>query len=85
MNDLEKKVLEIIRKVAESGHQKTEIRLDDHLLAPPLSLEPYELVYIVLELMEQFQITFSKDDFDEYGFGTPRGIIHAVERHLQKQ
>lgn len=79
---IEQEIKEIISQVLSVRHKFEEIDDNAPLTGVPLEIEAEELVYIVLELMDKFKITFSKADFENYKFNTVNGIIEAVKRHI---
>lgn len=42
-----------------------------------------ELVFVVMELIEHYNIVFDSNDFANYQFNTVRGIIKAVKNHIK--
>ena len=75
-------IKEIVLHVLSARHSLTAIDENAVLTAAPISASGEEIVYIVLELMEKYQITFDKEDFDAFGFNSIAGIIRAVNRHI---
>lgn len=82
---LEDRVIDIVNKVLSLRHSYDSLYKDAPLTGAPLYAEPGEMVYIVLELMETFQIVFDEEDFRDYRFNTVNGIINAVNRHVQTE
>lgn len=79
---LDYEVKKIIEDILSVYHNFDEIDIDTPLTGLPLEIDPHEMVYIVLELMEKYNITFDINDFENYKFNTIRGIINAVKRHV---
>lgn len=79
---LDYEVKKIIEDILSVYHNFDEIDIDIPLTGLPLEIDPHEMVYIVLELMEKYNITFDINDFENYKFNTIRGIINAVKRHV---
>ena len=79
---IDQQVKDIILHVLSARRSFEKIDDDNCLTGPPLQVSGEEIVYIVLELMEKFQIVFDSSDFDDYKFNTIAGIISAVNRHI---
>ena len=80
---IEQEVKNIVTQVLSVRHTFNEIDDNAPLTGAPLKIEAEELVYIVLELMDKFQITFCKEDFSNYRFNTIKGITESVKRHIK--
>lgn len=84
MSDIENTVYDIVTRVALSRRESCSLERDTPLTGSPLFLSGYEMVYVVLELMDIFQITFRAEDFADYRFNTINGIIAAVRNHIRQ-
>ncbi len=78
---IEQEIKNIIIEILSIRHDFIQIDDDTPLTGTPLKIDGEELVYIVLELMDKYQIIFDKTDFENYKFNTINGIVCAVKRH----
>lgn len=82
---IKQEIKNIITEILSIRHDFTHIDDDAPLTGTPLKIDGEELVYIVLELMDKYQIVFDKNDFENYKFNTINGITNAVIRHRKQQ
>lgn len=84
-NSIEDKVLDAVKRVLSINHDCSTLDIHSSLLHEPLAIDEIELIYIVLELMEDFNIRFDAEDFDNYAFDSMETIVHCVEKHIEKR
>lgn len=82
--NIEQEILDVVQKVALARHENVKIDLDMPLTGTPTNLAADELVFIVMELMDKYNIVFNSKDFENYQFNTVRGIITAVKSHVYR-
>lgn len=75
-------VQEIVKSVISVHHHIESIDIDAPLTGFPTYIADFELVYIVMELMEYFDISFDASDFENYNFNSIRGIVDAIRKHI---
>lgn len=79
---IESCVQEIVKSVISVHHCVESIDIDAPLTGAPMYIADFELVYIVMELMEYFDISFDASDFENYKFNSISGIVDAIKRHI---
>lgn len=77
-----KKVQEIIAKVLPLQGQVEVVGENTPLTGSVLDVNSVNFVYIVLEIMKEFNVRFDAADFENYSFNTVAGIVNALEKHL---
>lgn len=78
MNDHEKRVLQLIGRVA-GPEAADRIDLDAQLLEEKI-LDSFGLVSVVAELEEEFDIALGADELVVQNFETPRSIVNLITR-----
>ncbi len=81
--NIEHEILNIVQNVLNARHKNIAIDADEPLTGEPINMAADELVFVVMELMEHYNIVFDSTDFVNYQFNTVRGISEAVKRHIQ--
>lgn len=82
---IEDRVAEVIKKVLSLNHDCSQLEPNSSLLCEPIGMNDVEFVYIVIELMEEFDIRFCTEDFDNYSFVSVEAITNAVKRRLNSK
>lgn len=80
--DYTTKIKEIIERVLSTHQNDTSIDVTTALTGEKIDADAVELVYIVIEIMNEFNVRFDAEDFKNYSFNTVQGIAKALERHL---
>ena len=83
-NSIEDRVLSTIKRVLTINHDCSSLNTQSSILHEPIAVDEVELVYIVMELMEEFGIRFDAEDFDNYAFDSIETIICCVKKHMKK-
>ena len=81
--NIEARILNVLGRV-----RRSQIDLDKNICSLPLTgkeigLSAVDFAYFVMELSEEFDICFSKEDFVNYKFNTINSIIEIVEEKLK--
>ena len=79
---MSEEIKDMISRIISTKHEFKTMDNDAPLTGAPLCISGEELVYIVMELMEKYNIQFDSEDFSDYRFNTVNGIIAAVMRHM---
>ena len=74
------KIIGIINEVRHSSESISEKDYDIPLLGDHFGMDYQDLVFIFLELMEEFKIRFTWEDVKDYGFNSINGIADSIER-----
>jgi len=82
LNDVTKSVIDILRKIQPFSDVLYEEHLDNPLTGTEMDFQDYEMVYIVLELMDLYNISFDRNDFEDYKFNSIRKISETVYNKL---
>ncbi len=83
-NEILERVKKCIRKVSSNPAIEKAENYDKPLTGRVLCISSIEMVYILLELTEEFQIKFDAADVADYGFNTINGIVSIIENKLQQ-
>ena len=81
MADCKEKIITIINKVADKTIQFDDLS-DSPLTGDDIGLTDYQMVYMVLEIMQEFNIRFNADDFVYYKFATLDSVVDIVNTKL---
>ena len=81
-SDCKDRLIEIINKVADKTidfdkYSKTPLTGDE------IGIADYQMAYIVLEIMQEFQVRFDAEDFKDYKFSTFESVVDIVRAKLQ--
>lgn len=76
------RVKKIVEKVLSTQHTVIKINCDEPITGPSIDAEAVDLVYIVLEIMDEFKVTFEAEDFANYSFNTINSIADLLQRKL---
>ena len=75
------RIIQIINKVCDRI-----IDFDNNSSAPltgdDIGITDYQMVYIVLELINEFKINFTAEDFNDYKFSTLDSVTEIVSTKL---
>lgn len=82
MSNVKDEIIDTVMGVINKYHDISNIDYNEPLTGERVSLDATELVYVVIELMEKFQITFDAADFENYHFNTINGIVESVLKHI---
>ena len=74
------KIISVINEVRHSSESISENEFDIPLIGEHFGLDYQELVFVFLELMEEFKIKFALEDVKDYGFNSINGIADSIER-----
>ena len=80
--EIRSEIRSIVNKVINNNGRLLEDA--DNLLYNANELNYRDLVYIVIEIMENFKVCFEPKDFEEYQFTTIDTMTDAVIYHLGK-
>lgn len=81
--DYTNKVKEIVQRILSVQRDNImNIDVDAALTGEVIDADAVELVYIVIEVMNEFNVKFDANDFENYSMNTIRGIAKALEKHL---
>ena len=72
------KVVEILNRVSTQPENYTEENFSKPLTGALFGFSEYDMTFLVLELMEEFGITFVKEDFEDYRFNTINNILEII-------
>lgn len=78
MEDIKKDIRARIEKIANKDIPEE----DGHLLGKPYYLEPRDLVYLFMELQEDYQIQVEEQELRNQSFTTVANIANIVYQHL---
>ena len=81
-NEIKQRVLSILSKVKHRETAVPEDSFDKPLLSEELGFDANDMFFVVLELMNDFKISFTKEDIENYRFSTVNGIISVMENKL---
>ena len=76
------KVIVLIQKVKNCATDIPEDCYQLPLTGKKMNLESYQLVMLFLEIMEEFEVKFQKEDVMHYRFNTINGIVEEIEKKL---
>lgn len=82
VKDITERVMNVLKKICYNSDMITQENMDESLTGTKMGFADYDMVYVVLELMEEFKISFLKEDFENYKFNTINGICDVVKGRL---
>lgn len=78
LDEVKDKVLEVFFKIKPYSDLLVEENFEKPLTGSDMNFNERDLVYLLLELMEKFEIRFEKEDVMDYKFNTVNDIIKIV-------
>jgi len=80
--DVKEKIINIFKKVRPDIDWDNEELHDLPLTGGRLKLEAYDIVFIMLEIIEEFKVKFDKNDVIDYRFNSVNKILNIVNSKL---
>lgn len=74
------KIISVINEVRHSSESISENEFDIPLIGDHFNMDYQDLVFVFLELMEEYKIMFALEDVKDYGFNSINGIADSIER-----
>ena len=72
------KLIEIMNNINCQPELYVEENYDFSLTGGVLQWSEYDLIFLVMELIEEFGITFDKTDFENYRFNTINNVLDVI-------
>ena len=72
------KLIEIMNNINCQPKLYVEENYDFSLTGGVLQWSEYDLIFLVMELIEEFGITFDKADFENYRFNTINNVLDVI-------
>lgn len=72
------KLIEIMNNINCQPELYVEENYDFSLTGGVLQWSEYDLIFLVMELIEEFDITFDKADFENYRFNTINNVLDVI-------
>lgn len=80
--DYTKRVKEIVAKVLSIDLNNIDIDVNTAITGESIGADAVELVYIIVEIMNEFGVRFNASDFENYSCNTIQGISNALLKHM---
>lgn len=80
MEQIINRIIEIIEFVNKDVKINRQSDLDKQLTGYDIGLYGIDLVYIYLEICNEYGIVFESDEIEDYGFNTINGIAKNVQK-----
>lgn len=82
--DIIQKVLDKICLIKHEPEKCVKENFDSPLTGDIMQFSSHDLVYLLLELMDEFGIAFVKDDVENYKFNTVNDIVDIIYNKICK-
>lgn len=77
-DEITRRTIQVLLKIKPDSQAFVPEHYDTPLTSPEMGMRRYDMVYLFLELMEEFGIRFEKEDVCDYKFSTIRNIVEII-------
>lgn len=82
IEEVTKRTLKVLLKIKPDSHMFVPENFKKPLTNSEMGFKRQDMVYLFLELMDEFKIRFDKEDVIDYRFNTIRNIIDIIHHKV---